>query len=37
MSMYFKDPDGHSIEFISDDTSDPSFGVRPFSEWKAKA
>jgi lactoylglutathione lyase len=38
LSIYFKDPDGHSIEFISVLDADPdrSFGVRPFSEWQAQ-
>ncbi|MGR9130896.1 VOC family protein [Rhizobium leguminosarum] len=38
LSIYFKDPDGHSIEFISVLDADPdrSFGVRPFSEWQAE-
>ncbi|MGO8655519.1 VOC family protein, partial [Rhizobium ruizarguesonis] len=39
LSIYFKDPDGHSIEFINvlDDIPDRSFGVRPFSAWQARA
>ena len=39
LSIYFKDPDGHSIEFIGilDDAPDRSFGIRPFSEWRERA
>ncbi|AXA39975.1 VOC family protein [Rhizobium leguminosarum] len=39
LSIYFKDPEGHSIEFISvlDAVPDRSFGVQPFSEWQARA
>ncbi|MGZ2382004.1 VOC family protein [Rhizobium leguminosarum] len=39
LSIYFKDPDEHSIEFISvlDAVPDRSFGVQPFSEWQARA
>ena len=35
--LYFRDPDGHSVEFIAllDDTSDPSF-IGSFSEWCKK-
>lgn len=33
--LYFRDPDGHSVEFISllDDPPDPSF-IGPLSEWQ---
>jgi|SRR6185503_2678783 lactoylglutathione lyase len=33
--LYFRDPDGHSVEFISllDDSPDPSF-IGPLSSWK---
>jgi len=39
LSIFFKDPDGHSIEFISvlDAVPDRSFGVQPFSEWQVRA
>lgn len=35
--IYFRDPDGHSLEFIAllPDAPDPSF-VGPLSEWKAR-
>ena len=36
MSLYFQDPDGHSIEFISvmDEPADAGFGVGPLSKWE---
>jgi len=36
--IYFSDPDGHSVEFISvlDDVPDPSF-IGPLSSWKNAA
>jgi lactoylglutathione lyase len=35
VSVYFNDPDGHSIEFLHvlTETPDPGFGVRPYSDW----
>ena len=35
LSVYFKDPDGHSLELIHvmDEAPDPGFGVRPYSRW----
>ena len=35
--LYFRDPDGHSVEFIAllDGTPDPSL-IGPFSEWRKK-
>lgn len=35
VSVYFKDPDGHSIEVLAmlDDASDKTFGVGPYSAW----
>ena len=37
-SVYFKDPDGHSLEVISvmDAPSDPAFGVASYSAWQAR-
>lgn len=34
-SVYFKDPDGHSIEMLSmlNTQGDTDFGVAPYSEW----
>jgi len=36
--IYFRDPDGHSVEFISvlDDVPDPSF-IGPLSSWNNAA
>ena len=35
LSLYFKDPDGHSIEMLHvlDEDPDPNFGVRSYSAW----
>jgi lactoylglutathione lyase len=39
IAQYFRDPDGHSIEFISvlDDDADADFGVKPYSSWLARS
>ncbi len=36
--LYFRDPDGHSLEFISllDDPPDPGF-IGPLSEWRKRS
>ena len=36
--LYFRDPDGHSLEFMAllDDQPDPSF-IGPFSAWKKRS
>ena len=36
-SQYFKDPDGHTLEYIAvlDQEPDYSFGVQPYSVWQA--
>lgn len=38
LSVYFKDPDGHSLEFISmiDDAPAPDLGVIKLSEWRKR-
>ena len=38
LSVYFKDPDGHSLELIHvlDEPPDVTFGVRPWSAWLAR-
>ncbi|MEZ2220134.1 VOC family protein [Rhizobium sp. RCC_161_2] len=38
VSQYFSDPDGHSIEFIHvlEEPADPSFGVKPYSQWLSR-
>ena len=37
LSVYFSDPDGHSIEFINvlEDAPDPTFGMQTYSRWRA--
>jgi lactoylglutathione lyase len=37
MTVYCKDPDGHSIEFLSvmNDAPDPDFGAAPLRAWRA--
>ncbi|MFU1681866.1 VOC family protein [Phaeobacter piscinae] len=39
LSVYFKDPDGHSIEFLAPMTDDPDmdFGVASYSDWQARS
>lgn len=36
VSIYFKDPDGHSIEMLNmlDEAPDAAFGVRSYSDWQ---
>ena len=36
LSVYFKDPDGHSLELIHvlDEAPDPDFGFQPCSKWR---
>jgi lactoylglutathione lyase len=38
VSIYFNDPDGHSIEFIAllDLPADADFGIGPYSKWLAR-
>ncbi|WP_372574236.1 VOC family protein [Ruegeria jejuensis] len=38
LSIYFKDPDGHSIEMlhVMDAPADPGFGVDSYSAWKRR-
>lgn len=38
LSVYFKDPDGHSLECIHvlDQTPDTGFGIGPWSAWQAR-
>lgn len=38
LSIYFKDPDGHSIEMLHklNDTPDPNFGTGPWSDWQTR-
>lgn len=36
--VYFKDPDGHTIEFLNvlDDEPDKAFGIQPYSAWTSR-
>lgn len=38
LSLYCKDPDGHSVEFICklSDTPDPEFGIGSYRDWRAR-
>ncbi|MCB1396935.1 MAG: VOC family protein [Rhodobacter sp.] len=38
LSVYFRDPDGHSLELLHvlDDAPDRTFGVQPWSAWQAR-
>ena len=38
LSLYFRDPDEHSLEFIAvlGDPPDPGFGIGPYSDWCAR-
>jgi lactoylglutathione lyase len=38
LSVYFKDPDGHSIEMLHvlDVAADPGFGVGSLTAWNAR-
>lgn len=39
LSVYFKDPDGHSLEILHrlDDPADPAFGVGSWSAWQRRS
>jgi len=38
VSVYFKDPDGHSIEMLHvlDEPADKGFGVQSYAKWLAR-
>ena len=38
ISLYFKDPDDHSLELIHvmDEAPDTEFGIAPYSDWVAR-
>ncbi|WP_337267281.1 VOC family protein [Oryzifoliimicrobium ureilyticus] len=38
LSLYMRDPDGHSIEFISvlNEQPDSDFGIAPYSSWVSR-
>lgn len=38
LTLYFKDPDGHSLEMLHliDEAPDPGFGIGPWSAWNAR-